>query len=115
MPTIVPTRTQTGNTKAIVIAWAAMANGDVGEPIAFSQYTDKSVHVTGAFGAGGSLRIEGSNNGTDWAVLTDPQGNDINITTAKIEMVTEATWWVRPRVTAGDGTTLLTVNLLIKE
>lgn len=115
MSTISKTQISTGNTKAVVIAWTPLANGDDGEPIPFSQYTDKSVQVSGIFGAGGSVRIEGSNDGTNWAVLTDPQGNDLNITSAKIEMVTEATRLIRPRVTAGDGTTNLNVHLLIKE
>jgi hypothetical protein len=92
-----------------------MANGDDGNPIQFAQYTDKSVQVTGIFGSGGSIRLEGSNNGVDWAPLSDPSGNDLNITSAKIKMVTEATYYVRPRVTAGDGTTNLSVHLLIKE
>jgi len=115
MPTIQKTNLPSGNTKTVVSRWANMANGDDGESIGFSQYTDKSVQVTGTFGAGGSVRIEGSNDGSNWAVLTDPQGNDLNITAAKIEMVTEATLYVRPRVTAGDGTTSLSVTLLMKE
>jgi hypothetical protein len=115
MATIQETRIATGNTKSIVVAWNSLANGDSGSPIPFSQYTDKSVQVTGAFGVGGSVRIEGSNDGTNWAVLTDPQGNDLNITAPKIEMVTEATRLVRPFVTAGDGSTNLNVHLLIKE
>jgi hypothetical protein len=115
MSTIAPTKTPTGNTRSFVVGWAALANGDAGEAIPFSQYTDKSVQVIGAFGAGGVLRFEGSNNGTDWAPLTDPQGNPLDFSSAKIEMVSEATAWVRPRVTAGDGTTSLTVLVLLKE
>jgi hypothetical protein len=47
-------------------------------------------------------------------VLTDPQGNDLVISTAKIELISEATVYVRP-VVAGDGTTDLTVLILLKE
>ena len=109
------TRIPTGNSRSFVAAWVALPNNEDGEPIPFGQYTDKSVQVSGTFGAGGSLRLEGSNDGVTWAVLTDPQGNDLNITTAKIEMVTEATAYVRPRVTSGDVTTALTVHMLLKE
>jgi hypothetical protein len=115
MATIPYTRVQTGNTRSMVFVWSAIANGDEGEPIPFSAYADKSAQVTGTFGAGGSVRIEGSNDGTNWAALTDPQGNNLDITTAKIEMVTEATLLVRPRVTAGDGTTAISVALFAKE
>mgnify|MGYP000043478708 CR=1 FL=1 len=115
MSTIQLTKTPSGNTRTIVATWPGLANGDDGEPIKFSQYADKSVQVTGIFGSGGALLIEGSNNGTDWAPLSDPQGNELNFAMAKIEMVTEATLYVRPRVTGGDGTTNLSVILLMKE
>jgi hypothetical protein len=113
MPTITSTRTQTGNNKVIVFNWLAMATSDDGEPVAFAQYTDKSVQITGTFG-GATVVIEGSNDGTTYAVLTDPQGNDLNITSAKVEMVSEATRYVRPRVSGGSGTSI-NVYLLVKE
>ena len=113
--TINHTKIATGNTKSIVISWPGIVNGDAGDAVPFAQYTDRSVQVIGTFGVGGNLRLEGSNNGTDWAVLTDPQGNALDITAPKIEMVSEATLFVRPRVTAGDGSTSLSVLLLIKE
>lgn len=115
MSTIQLTKTPSGNTRTIIATWANLANGDDGEPIKFSQYADKSVQVIGTFGVGGTLLLEGSNNGTDWGTLTDPQGNNLSFATAKIEMVTEATLFVRPRVSAGDVTTSLTVILLMKE
>jgi hypothetical protein len=115
MATIQNTKSSTGNTRSVVVAWTGLTSGDDGDPVQFSQYTDKSVQVSGSFGAGGSVRLEGSNNGIDYAPLTDPQGNDINITSPKIKMASEATLYVRPRVTAGDGSTSLNVHLLIKE
>ena len=62
-------------------------------------------------GSGGTLKIEGSNDGANWSVLTDPQGNDLSFTASKIETVSEITRYIRPNVTAGDGTTALTVSL----
>lgn len=85
---------------------------DDGEPMELPGWPDRSVQVFGTFGTGGSVRIQGSNDGTNWAVLTDPQGNDLNITAAKIEAITELTRYVRPLVTAGDGTTSLSVIVL---
>jgi len=114
MAEISHTRTATQNTRAFVATWSPLAQGDTGEPVGFSQYSDKSVQVAGAFG-GASVRIEGSNNGVDWAVLTDPQGNDLVISASKIEMITEATAHVRPVVVGGSGTTALSVAMLLKE
>lgn len=98
----------------VVATWANMQNGDEGQAIELANFADRSVQVVGTFGAGGKVRIEGSNNGTDYAPLTDPQGNDLDLTSAKIESVSEVVRWIRPRVIAGDGTTSLTVIMLLK-
>lgn len=73
-------------------------------------FSDRSIVVTGTFGAGGTVVWEGSNDGTNYVTLTDPQGNALSITSAGIKAVTEAVIFARPRVTAGDGTTSLTVS-----
>lgn len=97
-----------------IVEWTGLLNTDDGQPIELVQFSDRSIQVTGTFGAGGNLRIQGSLDGVNWAVLTDPQGNDLNITTAKIEAVAEMTTWIRPLVTAGDVSTNLTVRLVAR-
>jgi hypothetical protein len=94
--------------------WTGLANGDSGAPLQMPDCSDRSIQIGGTFGAGGSLQIEGSNDGTNYIVLTDPQGNALTFTTARLEAVSEATAYIRPRVTAGDGTTLLTCHLVSK-
>ena len=106
---------QPASQNAFVASWADLLNGDDGAPIAITPYTDKSAQVFGTFGAGGSLPIEGSNDGVNWAVLTDPQGNDLRFTTGKIEFISEATRFLRPGPVSGDGTTSLTVLIFLKE
>jgi hypothetical protein len=98
----------------VIVTWPALANGDDGQPIELANFADRSVQVTGEFGVGGLVRIEGSINGTDYAPLTDPQGNNLDINTAKIEAISELVRWIRPRVTAGDGSTAITVTMLLK-
>lgn len=109
-------RTPTGgNNEVHVTSWTGLLNGDDGDPLAMPNAADRSVQVIGTFGVGGNLRIEGSNDGgTTWATLTDPQGNALDVTAAKIEMITEITELVRPRVTVGDGTTNLAVHILTR-
>jgi hypothetical protein len=104
---------KTHKEKTLLYTWV-LENGDTGVPVEMPGFADRSVQVEGTFGSGGNLRIQGSNNGTKYLPLTDPQGNDLNITTAKIEQVTEVVRWIRPNVTAGDGTTSLTVILLVR-
>ena len=97
-----------------VLTWENLANGDSGETVEMPGSADRSIQFTGTFGTGGSIRIEGSNDGTNFVVLTDPQGNDIIKTAAGLEAITEITRYIRPRVTAGDGTTNLTAVLFMK-
>lgn len=114
MSTINSTKGATGNTQAVVFTWADMANGDVGEAIPFSMYADRSAQAFGTFGVGGTATLEGSNDGEHWVALTNLQGQALTFNTEKIEMVSEITAWVRPRVTAGDGTTSITIALMAK-
>jgi hypothetical protein len=95
--------------------WTGLANGDDGVPIDWAQWADRSIQVLGTFGAAGNLRWLGSNDdGTTYATLTDPQGNALDITSAKIESITEISQKAKPSVTAGDGTTSLTVVVIAR-
>lgn len=75
------------------------------------EYADRSVQVFGTFG-GGTVVIEGSNDGTNWETLTDPQGNALSITARRIEQIQELTAFIRPRITAGTGVNLEITFLL---
>ena len=94
-----------------VVSWAPMVNGDVGSATSFflAHYRDRAVQVFGTFGTGGTVTMQGSMDGTNWATLHDPQGNALTFTAAGIKEVAEVCPYVRPSITAGDGTTSLTV------
>jgi hypothetical protein len=87
--------------------WAGLLNTDDGSPAQLAGHADKTVTIHGTFGAGGSLTIEGSNDNANWFACTDPQGNAITKTAASMEAISENPRYLRPRVTAGDGTTNL--------
>jgi len=100
--------------EVVKVVWGPMANGDTGAPVGLAGYSDRSVQVTGTFGAGGNCRIQGSNDGTNYATLADPQGNALDVTAAKIEAVLEIAAAIRPNITAGDGTTAITVTMIAR-
>ena len=116
-PTITEVESLYGHAHSVV--WAAMANGDTGTPFAMPTSADRSVQVEGTFGVGGTLTMQGSNTlastGQTWASLHDPQGNAFAQTVAQIEEVAEVTLWIRPNVTAGDGTTAITVSMCVRK
>jgi hypothetical protein len=119
MANITPTITnlQTfGNTGVHIYSWTPITftGSDVGLPIEMPGSADRTVQVTGTLGAAGSVRIEGSMDGVTYHVLTDPQGNALDVNALKIETIMEVVRYIRPRITAGDGTTSLTVQILMR-
>lgn len=100
--------------KAWQVQWPNMHNGDVGAPIALVEYSDRSVQVEGTFGSGGSVAIQGSNDLTNFETLRDPSSTALTLTTAGIHGILELTGEIAPTVTAGDGTTSLTVTLCVR-
>lgn len=106
-PVTIVNSTNAAYPNVLQASWTGLANGDTGAPIAYPQHADKTVHVKGTFGTGGTIVWEGSNDGVTYITLTDAQGNAISKTSEAIEVVEENTLWVRPHVTAGDGTTAL--------
>jgi len=97
------------------VKWLAMPNGNTGDPVKFGSWQDRTVQITGTFGAGGSVTIQGSNDdGSNWATLTDPLGNALTFTAAGMKQITELPILVRPSVTAGDGTTAINVWLAMR-
>lgn len=111
----------------IGVKWNGLLNGDDGEPYVVGHRLVKSVQVYGTLGASGNCNIEGTldpvydatgakyggGSAPTYAVLNDPQGNALGMNAAKIEGVQEVVNAIRPKVSAGDGTTSLTCVALI--
>lgn len=113
MATVKPTATYApaGNANGVLVQWLLLANLDNGAPYEGVDFADRTVQIDGTFGAAGSISLEGSNDGVTWFALTDPQGNAITKTTAALEVIEEGPRYVRPNVTAGDGTTSLNCRI----
>ncbi len=94
--------------------WEGLALNDVGDPINLARFSDKTVQVFGTFGVGGTMILEGSIDGTHWAPLKDVFNADIAFLIDSIATVTEVPAYIRPRISAGDGTTSLTVLVLTR-
>jgi len=93
------------NVRAQRVRWEGFVDStDVGTEVSMRGYRDRSVQVLGSFTGGLEITIQGSNDGgATWATLTDPQGNALVFTAAKIEAITEMVDLIRPRATAGAG------------
>lgn len=94
-------------------SWVAMGNADTGTAVAMSGASDRSVQIEGTYG-GATVSFQGSNDGTNYQILTDPQGNALTWTSSnRLEQISELTRFVRPITSGGTGTSL-TVTLLLK-
>ena len=101
------------NNSAQQALWETLTTtADTGSGIELSSHADRSFHAVGTFGSGGTVDIQGSNDGTNWALLKDPFGNDLQLNaSAPLAALTEATRYVRPLISAGDGTTDIDVYM----
>lgn len=91
-----------------VYTWSPLVNsGDVGQEVNGAGFTDRSFQIEG----GGTVVIEGSNDGVSYYTLHDPFNQLISITVAQIVQVTEITTWVRPRVVVGAGLSVKVVGV----
>jgi hypothetical protein len=106
--------TQVGSSPEVawVCTWLDLAGSDVGDTLEHTAWSDRSVQFTGTFDSG-TVVLQGSNDGTNWFTLTDPQGNAISKTAAALEAVSELTRYVRPSVSGGGGSCAIDVHLLI--
>lgn len=115
MATITPTLvrvTDPGVNSVYIATWAAIGDADTCTAIPMSGASDRSIQVSGTFGSA-TLSLLGSNDGTNYIVLTDPQGNAIAKTSAAIEQILELTRYIKPS-TAGGTSSSLTVSVLLK-
>lgn len=102
--------------KGHIAVWTPMtfSGSDVGAVDAGFGGADRSVQVTGTIGAAGAVTIEGSNDNVNFATLNDHLGNPLVITALGIKSIDQICRYIRPRITAGDGTTSLTVTMLLR-
>src|SRR5262245_24810075 len=109
-----------------VAHWTALPASQTGDPVLVTgigggSHGDKSVHVAGALGVGGSVTIEGSNQSPDtavasltWATIHDPGGSDLTFAAVdRMKQILENVVWIRPNCTAGNGATSFNVHILM--
>lgn len=90
-----------------------LVNGETGDPVTGedSMLSDRSVQVSGTFGAGGTVLIEGSNDSVTWYTLSSPANTALSFNAAGLKQIVEISHRTRVRVSAGDGTTNISVSM----
>lgn len=114
MANVTPTVTYDDDRQGATVVWPNLANGDNGTPVILPDMLSRTIYCNGTFGTGGTMNLTGGANASDlsnFTILTDPQGNNISFTAARLEAVQEQTRFIRPTIPAGNGSTNLTVTL----
>ena len=101
------------STDCWVVTWESLAANETGDANEMPGSSDRSVTISGTL-SGATVIVEGSNNGTDYFTLTDPQGNPISFTSTKLKAISEITAFTRPRINGGDGLTNVRIDICIK-
>ena len=109
MATIIPVINKTlQGANSIATATWTMGGADTGVPVALTDWYDRSIQISGTFGAA-TVTIQGSNDGTNWSTLRDPASVALTFTTADIKQLLELSIYLRVITTGGTGTTLSVV------
>lgn len=102
-----------------LMAVVTLLNGEESNDLDLYNYPEKTFEVSGTFGVGGTINIRGKNvtsaTVTDYLALhraDDPTASLTALQTAILATVIEDPKLMKADVSAGDGTTSLTVTLI---
>lgn len=105
MATIAITSTDRNSVNgATLVTWEALGDADQGAGYAMPYAADITVQAIGTFGSA-TVRLQGSNDGTNWHGLTQKGGTTaLTFTAAGLHSVNEMPAYIRPTTTGGTGT-----------
>ncbi len=86
-----------------------------GQPTSYAGSGQRTIQITGTWGTGGTCVVQGSADGVNWFTLVDPAGANLSLTANGYKAIRDDVVFVRPLVTAGDGTTSLTAILAVRK
>lgn len=108
MATVTPTKTQF-QIDHEAYTWALTTADADGEPCRFQGSGDRTFQVTGNFGAGGTVLLQGSLDGSNWFTLSKADGTAASFAASGLAAVTESPIYVRPFVSAGTGVSVTSI------
>lgn len=105
MGTIALTSTDRNTVAGVVLyKWETLGNADDGAPVSIGYAADITIQAIGTFG-GATVRLQGSNDGTNWHNMTQKGGTTaIGLTAAGVHSINEMPAYIRPLTAGGTGT-----------
>ena len=105
MTTIALTSTDRNSVAGVVLyKWEALGDADDGAPVSLGYASDITIQAIGTFG-GATVRLQGSNDGTNWHNMTQKGGTTaLGFTAAGVHSINEMPAYIRPATVGGTGT-----------
>lgn len=96
----------------IMYTWTTVIAADTASAVEAEAWAaDRSVQIEGTWDSA-TLLLKGSNDGTNFQTLTDPQGNILSFTLSnRLEQITEITRYIKPVISGGGGSQSLTIKV----
>lgn len=94
-----------------IVKWAGLLNGDTGEAFDCAGMFMEAQQVVGTAGAGFDMDLEFSleDTPTNWVAVTN-----VAFAAAGFANFNNSSRWIRPNVTAGDGTTSVDLYIIFR-
>lgn len=101
------TRSEPSASKAKIVTWLAIENGDTAAPFLPVELDTAvaSVQISGTFG-GATLTFQQSNDGTNWYTAKTPTGDNVTATAAGMFELSLSGLYVRPNLSGGSSSSL---------
>lgn len=93
-----------------LVTWASLGASATGAAYKTGTYNDKTVTIAGTFG--GTVTIQGSNNGLTWFTLTDADGVALAVTANTIALIRQHPAWIRCISGAGVSAVIVSIYAL---
>lgn len=95
--------------------WETLTSDDTATGVQVNGRVNGSIQVTGDFGTNAVCALQGTNDGTNWADLSDLAGTAISLSAAGIQVFQDINVLsIRPNVTAGTAEDL-DVTVILRE
>lgn len=112
-PAVITTPYGYGEDKVQRITWSNIAGGDEGAAVKVANWTKKSVMFTGTYN-GASGTIQGSNDGTNYFIISNEQGIAVSSTAVGLQTVGTNPLYIKPVFTGATSATIK-VDLILSK
>ena len=96
-----------------IVQWKNVASGDTCEPIEMGKYNERSIQLSGTLGTA-IVSLDGSLTGDVYETLLDHNGVPVSLDCNGVRQLSVLTRYAKPVITGADGTTNLTITVMLK-